>query len=394
MVTLADVTTRRRARAELKLEMRAAQADAARVEQAARDDEERRRRAARAQLRQQTREIRRARRAELARASAGVGGRIRTVAPIVLVTTFAMYGQLDYGLTAYKRETFALTVLVAVGVAVTIELVSLYVQWHAHDALLRKDTATAAWYRRWSYLIAFVVAGVNYSHFSDGWQPTPAAVVFAIFSASSPWLWGLHTRRVHQMQLQREGKIDETGAVFAAERWRAFPLRTWGARRWSIDHGITDPRIAWESYRTELQRRRAAHANRRVVHPTGPHAWITRRIHGTPITPSEMPALDQVEDDVVSTVDDKGLSLYWVTAPPVESKPTPARAKPIAAARRHRSEFLANPPARAIELAQVATGWPGLRDDVLAELHLEINEYEARELRKRYRPTNGTQVTS
>lgn len=179
----------------------------------------------------------------------------RTVAPISLVTSFAVYGQFAWGLEYLRQDVPGLTVVIAGGAAAAFESISLYVQWHAHDALLRKDTATAAKYRRWSYLLAGIAAAVNYSHFSAGWAPTPAAVMFALFSMSSPWLWGLHTRRAHHIQLRSEGRIDDTGALFSAERWRHFPWRTLGARRWSIDQGITDPRTAWESYRTERARR-------------------------------------------------------------------------------------------------------------------------------------------
>lgn len=175
------------------------------------------------------------------------------VAPLLLVTSFAIYGQVVTGLENYTAGDDPDYVRwgVALGAAAAIESIALFVAWHAHDALLLKASATAARLRRASYLIAAAVATINYWHFSDQWRPTAAAVVFAVFSASGPWLWGLHTRRIQHLQLLREGQADSTGAVFSAERWRAFPLRTYRARRFSIDHGITDPREAWETYRAE-----------------------------------------------------------------------------------------------------------------------------------------------
>lgn len=173
------------------------------------------------------------------------------VLPLLVVTGFAIYGQTLFGVDAYSPVTWPLEqrIAVAIGVAIGIESVGNYVQWHAHDALLMRATSTAARLRRASYLIALGIAAINYSHFADtGWRPTPAALVFAAFSASSPWLWGLHTRRAQRVQLTREGQIDASGVTFSAERWRAFPLRTWSARRWSIDHSITDPRTAWEGH--------------------------------------------------------------------------------------------------------------------------------------------------
>ena len=178
--------------------------------------------------------------------------RVVPVLPLLIVTGFAVYGQTLFGVDAYSPATWPLEqrIAVAVGVAIGIESVGNYVQWHAHDALLMRATSTAARLRRASYLIALGIAAINYSHFAGpNWAPTPAALVFAAFSASSPWLWGLHTRRAQRVQLTREGQIDASGATFSAERWRAFPFRTWCARRWSIDHSIVEPRAAWESYR-------------------------------------------------------------------------------------------------------------------------------------------------
>lgn len=186
--------------------------------------------------------------------------RVMPVLPLVTVTCFAGFGQVLAGVGAYTPPDWdtPVRVLVAIGIAIGLEMIAVYVQWHAHDALLLKATATAARLRRVSYLIAGAVATFQYSHFAVAWAPTPAAVVFAAFSGSSPWLWGLHTRRAQHLQLLREGHADTGGATFAAERYRAFPIRTWKARRFSIDYSITDPRQAWEGYRDEAARRRSA----------------------------------------------------------------------------------------------------------------------------------------
>lgn len=174
------------------------------------------------------------------------------VLPLLIVTGFATYGQTLFGLTAYSPMDWPWQqrLGVAIGVAVGLESIGNYVQWHAHDAVLMRATAPAARLRRASYLIAFGIALINYSHFAlPDWRPTPAAVAFAGFSAASPWLWGLHTRRLHRVQLVRDGHADTDGALFGSARWRSFPIRTWRARRWSIDHSITNPQAAWESFR-------------------------------------------------------------------------------------------------------------------------------------------------
>lgn len=290
--------------------------------------------------------------------------RIRTVAPITLVTAFAVYGQFAWGLDELPQHSLIPIWVIAAGAALAFESISLYVQWHAHDALLRKDTATAAWYRRWSYLLAGVAAGVNYSHFSDGWHPTPGAVMFALFSMASPWLWGLHSRRAHNIQLQREGRIDDTGALFSPERWRHFPWRTLGARRWSIDHGVTDPQQAWEGYRET----RAQQAGQATVEEKVALLVTLTRLAG------RAPKLRQRRDDTTPAAADTN----HTPRPRVGGS---------------RSTFLENPPARAVELAQSGLGKVLLQKTVLEELGTEITPHEARKLLERYRPTNGHKVT-
>jgi hypothetical protein len=389
-------------RTEQKLARRAAKAAARRAERAEREDEERRRRVAKLEDRRRARAVRAQRRSEQAAALATIARRLRPVAPLLAVTGFAVYGQIGYGFEHYSPpgSPFVLRLLVAIGAAIAVESIALTVQWHAHDALLHEATATAARLRRASYLIAAGVAAVNYAHFADGWRPTAGAVVFALFSASSPWLWGLHTRRAQRLQLLREGRVDSTGAVFSAERFRAFPWRTFQARRYSIDHGITDPQVAWEAYRLERQRR----------HDDLPAAWQQLALSllrledaqdqaewaANMVSPIDVPELERVEDNVVTGL--RQLDEQDAEAPAPAPKPTaPALRRPRRRPARRttraagpRSTVLADPPQAAIDLVRTSNvGHKRLREQLLDEHHVEIGEYEAKELIKRYR----TEVT-
>ncbi len=181
-------------------------------------------------------------------------------APLLLVNGAAVYGQVAFFYEEVAPQTWLTLgkVILAVVIALAIESVSIYVGWHAHDALLKKATNTAARLRRWSYLIAGGVAAINYAHFAEGDAPlgiNAAAVAFGMLSLLSPWLWGLHTRREQRVQLLREGRVDEAGATFSGERIRSFPIRSYLARRWSIDHYVTDPKQAWEGYNADLRAR-------------------------------------------------------------------------------------------------------------------------------------------
>ncbi|MEU7617166.1 hypothetical protein AB0B27_13880 [Micromonospora rifamycinica] len=228
---------------------------------------------------------------------AHVAATARTVAPLLVVNAATVGGQLAY---TYDQTpaTWAepLRVAVAIGVATAAESVALYVGWHAHDALLKKAHGTATRLRRASYAIALVMAAVNYSHFTESpLAPTALAVILGVLSSLSPWLWGLHTRRAQHVQLVREDLVDETGAVFGPDRRRAFPIRSWQARRWSIDHNVRDPKAAWAGYKAERDAKRAA-----AQHGRAGWAWavLRGRAVATPTTPAPAPVLDESDPGV------------------------------------------------------------------------------------------------
>lgn len=178
--------------------------------------------------------------------------------PLLLVNAAAVYGQVAFFYEQVAPDGWPTPGKIALSVVIAgaIESMAVYVGWHAHNALMIKASATAARLRRASYLIAGVVAGINYWHFAgEGLTPTAASVAFGLLSLMSPWLWGLHTRRAQHVQLTREGAVDATGATFSIERIRSFPIRAYMARRWSIDHYVTDPQQAWEGYNTDLRKR-------------------------------------------------------------------------------------------------------------------------------------------
>jgi hypothetical protein len=202
---------------------------------------------------------------------------LRLVAPLLLVNALAVYGQIAYAYDHIAPTTWttASRVVLAVGAAAAVESIALYVGWHAHDALILKSYTTARHLRRASYVIAAVVGSVNYTHFADGFRPTGAAIMFGLLSLVSPWLWGLHTRRVQRVQLIREDLVDDAGVEFSITRRRNFPWRSWQARRWSIDHNIRDPKVAWREYNADRMRRRAEltrAADHRPPAPTAPRS--------------------------------------------------------------------------------------------------------------------------
>jgi len=182
--------------------------------------------------------------------------------PLLLVNAAAIYGQVAFFYDNVAPSAWPVIGKLALAsvIAAAIESIAVYVGWHAHDALLNKAGNTAARLRRASYVIAALVAGINYAHFANPADDnrlglTAASLAFGLLSLLSPWLWGLHTRRMQHVQLRKEGVVDATGATFSGERVRSFPFRAYAARRWSIDNYVTDPKQAWEGYNAELRQR-------------------------------------------------------------------------------------------------------------------------------------------
>ncbi|MCN0150568.1 hypothetical protein [Salinispora arenicola] len=246
---------RARLMAQLDREQQEAAAEHARRQAIADEQERRRRDAARRVERAERRERQRKARAEFA-------AKLRPVLPLLLINGGAAYAQAAYAYSEIAPAAWngPSRVAFAVAFSAALESIAVYVQWHAHDALMLKAHATAASLRRAAWLIAAVVAAINYAHFADGIAPTSAAVAFALLSLLSPWLWGLHTRRAQHVQLLAEDAnlIDDAGVEFSPKRRRMFPIRSLMAARWSIEHNERDPRKAWEGYNAERAARRAA----------------------------------------------------------------------------------------------------------------------------------------
>ncbi len=266
---------RARLMAQLDREQQEAAAEHARRQAVADEQERRRRQVARRTERVESAERRRKSRAEF-------GAKLRPVLPLLLINGGAAYAQAAYAFDQIAPEAWngPSRVAFAVAFSAALESIAVYVQWHAHDALMLKAHATAASLRRAAWGIAAVVAGINYAHFANGITPTAAAVAFALLSLLSPWLWGLHTRRAQHVQLLAEDAslIDDAGVEFSPKRRRMFPIRSLMAARWSIEHNERDPRKAWDGYNAERAARKAtyAEANKATVAPT-PAAPPVRR---------------------------------------------------------------------------------------------------------------------
>lgn len=166
--------------------------------------------------------------------------------PVVLVNAVAFAGQL-----AFLRGHLPFPLPGQVLVAVTLESVAVYLAYHAHVALVADDSSLRL--RLASYAFALVIAVMNYSHYAaPGWRPTFGAVAFALMSASSPWLWAVHSRRQSRDALKARGLIEPHALRLGPTRWSWHPLRSAHVMWLATWEGITDPREAvtrWEATR-------------------------------------------------------------------------------------------------------------------------------------------------
>ena len=178
-----------------------------------------------------------------------IARRAAAAVPVVLVNVVAFAGQL-----AFLREHLPWGLAGQVVMAVTLESIAVYLAWQAHLAQLANDSALRL--RLAAYGFALVIAAMNYSHYAGpGWAPTFAAVAVALCSAASPWLWGIHTRRVSRDQLMAAGLIEPHALRLGATRWAWHPYRSARVMFHATWKGETDPTTAIASLPPRKHRR-------------------------------------------------------------------------------------------------------------------------------------------
>jgi hypothetical protein len=164
--------------------------------------------------------------------------------PIVLVNSVAFGGQLSF-----LRAHLPWPLAGQVTMAVALESVAVFLAMHAHVAALADDSALRL--RLASYGFAAVIGAMNYSHYArPGWQPTFPAVAVGLMSASSPWLWAVHSRRASRDQLRARGLVEAHALRLGATRWLWHPVRSARVMFNATWTGVTDPHEAigsWEA---------------------------------------------------------------------------------------------------------------------------------------------------
>ena len=191
--------------------------------------------------------------------------------PVVLVNTVAFAGQLAF-LRAHLPWPFAGQVMMAVA----LESIAVYLAFHAHAALLANDSALRL--RLASYGFALLIGALNYSHYAGpGWRPTFAAVAVGLMSASSPWLWAIHSRRASRDAMLAAGLIEPHALRLGPTRWLWHPYRSARVMWTATWDGVTEPREAvtrWDAVRHSAGRR----GGRKAVTAGGQRPAIDRPV--------------------------------------------------------------------------------------------------------------------
>lgn len=135
--------------------------------------------------------------------------------------------------------------------ALALESIAVYLAFHAHVAQLANDSAFRL--KAGSYGMGAVIAAINYSHYAGpNWRPTVIAVVMALMSGSSPWLWSIHSRRASRDKLLERGLLDEHAVRLGATRWTWHPILSVRVMRRATWIGETDPKRAIRTVQTKF----------------------------------------------------------------------------------------------------------------------------------------------
>jgi hypothetical protein len=176
--------------------------------------------------------------------------KVTNYSPLIVINLLAIVGQFGYfaeNLTPTFGDVFG--PIVAGLAAGALELISLFIGYHALLAMRRRDSAFGLLIA--SIGVAGLVAYMNYSHFSPELdRPTIAGLAFGLFSFIAPFLWRIKIRSDHRDELVANGEIDRRGLKLNRSRLIWHPIKSLKVIRHAAWTGETDPETAvhdWEN---------------------------------------------------------------------------------------------------------------------------------------------------
>jgi hypothetical protein len=156
--------------------------------------------------------------------------------PLILVNAISIVAQFMF----WRDHLPGWTPGEAAMFAIALESIAIYVAYHAHTAMLEDDSSAGL--RLASYALGAIVGALNGSHYLGArGQLTAAAVGLGLLSASSPWLWGLHSKRQSRGILRAMGLIEPRSVRLGKTRWLWHPIRSARVMWASSWLGVRDP---------------------------------------------------------------------------------------------------------------------------------------------------------
>lgn len=179
--------------------------------------------------------------------------------PVVMVNATAFTGQF-----AFLNDHLAWPLALRILFAATLETVAIYIAFHAHVAQMEDDSALRL--KLSAYAFAAVIGAMNYSHYAvHSWKPTFMGVALGLLSLSSPWLWGIHSRRASRDRLRAMGLIEARSVRLGSTRWLWHAIRSMQTMYHATWVAENDPQRAISLYETSRQARRARKEARQAL---------------------------------------------------------------------------------------------------------------------------------
>jgi len=167
---------------------------------------------------------------------------IAALIPLLMINGIAILGQTEFWRTHLPWPAPADAVF-----ALALESVAVFLAYHAHLAQIADDSALRL--RLASYAFGITIGTLNGSHYLNHGRITAAALGMGLMSASSPWLWAVHSRRANRDRLREAGLIEPHALRVGQTRWLWHPIRSARVMWWATWAGIRHPETAialWE----------------------------------------------------------------------------------------------------------------------------------------------------
>jgi hypothetical protein len=211
--------------------------------------------------------------------------------PLVLVNIAAVIGQVGWALDhlAIGEPGGLLRWFAAIMFGSTAESIALFLQYYAARALMNRDSAASLYVG--TFLVAGLVATVNYSHWSNPAENeffgkvNATAVIFALCSFISPWLWRIHNRAEYREALKAAGEIDTRAVKLSMARKIMYPIRSFRTIRLAAWYGETNPAKAVEMYENQRIARATVKAAKITAKQAEKAQKAAKKIEKTPESP-------------------------------------------------------------------------------------------------------------